>query len=260
MATTANAQPRPATSPPKRNRTLLIILAVIVALVAALVGAELYVRHSVKQCMADQFQSELGSKVAVDLSAKPMLLQVLDKSVPYIEVTSDDSSFGPAQDMHVKARVNDVDLTNAGTTGATVGSSTAEVDWSTAGILATLQAQPFGRLITGVTSDATAGTLQFQILGLAELTVRPQASGGAITVEAVGAELLGLGIPTDLVSGVVDVLTSTLQTFPLGMTADSLTMTDTGLQMTLSGDAYTMPVADPNAAQVDVPSSCALLT
>lgn len=257
MTTTANAQYRPPTSGPKRNMALTIALVVIVALVAALVGAEFYIRHNVKQCMADQFQSELGSQVDVGLSAKPMLLQAIDKKVPYITISSAGSSFGPAQGMDVTARVNDVDLTATDTSGGSIGSSTADIDWSTAGILATIQAQPFGNLVTDVASDAAAGTLQFQVLGLAELTVKPQVDAGAVNVETVGAELLGLGIPTDLVSGIVDVLTSSLQIYPLGMTPDSLTVTDSGLQMSLAGGAYTMPKGD---ASAQAPSSCSLLT
>ncbi|MFC9787399.1 DUF2993 domain-containing protein [Rhodococcus sp. NPDC127528] len=245
------------TTRPKRNLVLTIALVVIVALVALLIGAELYVRHNVKQCMSSQFQSELGSQVDVGLSAKPVLLQAIDKKVPYITITSDDSSFGPAKDMHVNARVNDVDLTATANSSGSIGSSTADIDWSTDGILATIQAQPFGNLVSGVTSDPTAGTLKFQVLGLAELTVKPQANAGTVNVETVGAQVLGLGLPTDLVSGVVDVLTSSLQAYPLGMTAQSLTVTDSGIQMSLAGGAYTMPKADPNAP---VPSGCSLLT
>ena len=172
MASPANTSYRSANSGPKRNRTLLIVLIVIAALVAVLISAELYVRHNVKQCMAQQLESELGSQVDVGSSWKPVLLQAIDKNVPYITVTSDDSSFGPAKDMHVTAKVNDIELTDKG--GGTIGSSTADVDWSTAGILATIQAQPFGQLVSGVTADPTAGTLSFQVIGLAELTVRPQ--------------------------------------------------------------------------------------
>lgn len=68
-----------ANNPRPRNRVLIILLVVIAVLVAALVGGELYVRNQVKTCMADQFQSELGSQVDVGLSWKPVLLQAVDK-------------------------------------------------------------------------------------------------------------------------------------------------------------------------------------
>lgn len=254
MASTANASYRSTNSGPNHNRALLIVLIVIAALVAALIAAELFVRHNTKQCMAEQFESELGSQVDVGLSWKPVLLQAVDKKVPYITITSDDSSFGPAKDMHVTAKINDIKLTE---TGGTIGSSTADVDWSTAGILATIQAQPFGKLVSGVTADPAAGTLSFQVIGLAQLTVRPQVVGGTVDVETVEASVLGLGLPTDLVSGIVDVIGASLQTLPLGMSPTSLTITDGGLQMAMAGGPYTMPEATPEAQAT---GGCSLLS
>lgn len=243
----------------RSTRTLVLtaVLVVVVVLVAGLIGAEAYVRSNIKQCMSSQFESQLGSQVDVGLSAKPVLLQAVDKKVPYITITSNDSSFGPAKDMHVTARVNNVDLTSSATSGGTIGSSTADVQWSAQGIASTIQAQPFGALVTGVTTDPAAGTLTFQLMGnLAQLTVKPTVSAGAVQVQTVGAALLGLGLPTDLVSGVVDILTSSLQTFPLGMTAQTLTVTDTGLNLTLAGGPYTIPAAEPGQQTSD---SCSLL-
>ena len=52
-------------SAPRSNRVLVISLVVIAALVAVLVGGELFVRNRVKTCMADQFESQLGSQVDV---------------------------------------------------------------------------------------------------------------------------------------------------------------------------------------------------
>ncbi|WP_345350330.1 DUF2993 domain-containing protein [Rhodococcus olei] len=256
MATT-HAPSGPASTRSKRSLALTVALVVIVALVAALIGAELYVRHNVKQCMTSQFESQLGSQVDVGLSAKPVLLQAVDKKVPYITITSDDSSFGPAKDMHVSARVNDVDLTTSETSGGTVGSSTADIEWSTQGILSTIQEQPFGALVTNVVADPSAGTLQFQVMGsIAQLTVKPTVVDGAVHVQTVDAAVFGLGLPTDLVSGIVDILTSSLQNFPLGMTAQTLTVSSSGLELTLAGGAYTMPA--PQAGQ-QAPDSCSLL-
>src|SRR6478609_7975534 len=106
MASTTTAPT--ASARPKRSRALIVAIVVIVALVAVLIGGELYVRHNVKQCMADQFESQLGSQVDVGLSAKPVLLQSIDKNVPYITIDSDDTKFGPAQGMQVHAQVNDI--------------------------------------------------------------------------------------------------------------------------------------------------------
>ncbi|WP_092802194.1 LmeA family phospholipid-binding protein [Rhodococcus globerulus] len=252
-----------ANNAPPRNRVLIILLVVIAVLVAALVGGELYVRNQVKSCMADQFQSELGSQVDVGLSWKPVLLQAIDKKVPYITIDSDDSSFGPATGMQVHAKVNDINLQPSDGNSGTIGSSSADVTWSTAGILATLQEQTFGGLVTGVTADSAAGTLAFDVgpAGLAKLTVKPTISNGVVDVQTVGAEILGFGLPTDLVDGIVQTLTDSLQTYPLDMKPTKLTVTDDAIEISLEGGAYAMPVANASAQNASaVPDSCGILT
>ncbi|EHI40606.1 hypothetical protein OPAG_00647 [Rhodococcus opacus PD630] len=248
-------------SAPRSNRVLVISLVVIAALVAVLVGGELFVRNRVKTCMADQFESQLGSQVDVGLSWKPVLLQSVDKNVPYITIDSDDTKFGPAQGMQVHAQVNDIRIENTADSSGTIGSSDADITWSTAGILATLQQQAFGSLISGVTADSSAGTLRFSVgpAGLADLTVKPEIVNGTVKVQTVGAEILGFGLPTDLVDGVVQTLTSSLQTYPLGMQPTSLKVTDDAIEITLEGGAYTMPAAGTQQQQQEQQSSCGLL-
>ncbi len=123
------------------------------------------------------------------MSWKPVLLQAVDKKVPYISIDSDDSSFGPATGMQVHAKVNDINLQPSAGNSGTVGSSSADVTWSTAGILATLQEQTFGGLVSGVTADSSAGTLAFDVgpVGLAKLTVKPTVTNGVVDVQTVGA-------------------------------------------------------------------------
>lgn len=226
-----------------RNRALLISLVVVAALVAALVAGELYARHTIKSCMAQQFKDEIGTQVDVGLSPKPTLLQLIDKKVPYITIDSDDTSFGPAKDMHVHAKVRDIEINESQTSSGTVGSSEADVSWSNDGILTTMQEQVFGGLVSAVRSNETDGTLQFDVgpAGLAELTVKPHLVGDTVQVDTMDASLFGIGIPTDLVDGIVKVISASLQTYPLGMTPKSFKVTDTGLEISLSGGQFTMP-------------------
>ncbi|MEV0948004.1 DUF2993 domain-containing protein [Rhodococcus sp. NPDC049939] len=247
-------------SAPRSNRVLVISLVVIALLAGVLVGGELFVRHNVKTCMADQFESQLGSQVDIGLSWKPVLLQSIDGNIPHLSISSDDTKFGPAEGMQVHAQINDIRVENTPESSGTIGSSEATVNWSTEGILETLQQQTFGSLITGVTADSNAGTLRFDVgpAGLVNLTVKPTVTNGTVDVETVGAEILGLGLPTDLVNGVVETLTSSLQTYPLGMQPTSLQVTDDAIHMTLEGGAYTMPPAD-TAQQQQQQSSCGIL-
>ncbi|HEY5858513.1 MAG TPA: DUF2993 domain-containing protein [Aldersonia sp.] len=248
------------TTRPKRRRLTVIVGVVVLLLVAALVAAEFYVRNDVKDCLSSQFSQEIGSQVDIGLSAKPVLWQALDKQVPYVEIESADSTFGEAQDMTVRARANDIDISDED--AVTIGSSTADVTWTTTGILATVQAQTFGGLVTKVTSSAADGTLTFAIgpEGLAQLVVRPVIDAGLVRVETVNAQVLGFGIPTDLVNGIVEVVANGLQNYPLGMSPQTVTVTDTGIEMSLAGGAYQLPPSSQaQAAGASAPESCSMI-
>ena len=106
----------------KRNRTVTIAVVLVAALVAVLVGAEVYVRNRATACLAQSFESELGTGVDVDLSWKPVLLQMTGKNVPYVEIDSKGSAFGPAQGMEVRARANDIKITDSADSSGTIGS------------------------------------------------------------------------------------------------------------------------------------------
>ncbi|MDH6680429.1 hypothetical protein M2284_004658 [Rhodococcus sp. LBL1] len=257
MSAPVNAPQKPAAPKPKRRKALVISLIVVAALLVALVGGELFVRQRATSCMESQFQSQLGSPVDVGLSWKPILLQMMDKDIPYVTLDSTGSSFGPAQGMQVHARANDIKVTNSPDSSGTIGSSTADATWKTAGILATVQSETMGNLVSSVTPDPSAGTLKFAVgpAGLADLTVRPTVQDGEIKVETVGAEIFGLGLPTALVDGIVQTLTKSLQQYPLGMAPTSLTVTDDAIEVHLEGGQYVMPAPDPNAPQ----SGCSLL-
>ncbi|CAM2983689.1 DUF2993 domain-containing protein [Prescottella defluvii] len=256
MSAPVNAPQMPTAPKRPRRKAVLISLFVVAALVVALVGGELFLRQRATSCMESQFQSQLGSEVDVSLSWKPVLWQMVGKNVPYVKIDSSGSSFGPAQGMQVHARANDIKITDSPDSSGTIGSSSADVTWSTDGILATVQSQSLGNLVSSVTPDSTAGTLKFAVgpAGLADLTVRPTVQNGEVVVETVGAEILGLGLPTALVDGIVQTLTDSLQQYPLGMAPTSLTVTDTAVDLNLEGGQYVMPPQDPNAQ-----SSCSLL-
>lgn len=245
------------TAPRRRSRVPLIAGILVIVLVAGLVVAEFYARNRVENCLQAQFESELGSQIDVGLGLQPVLLSLATNNFSSVDIESADTSFGPAQDLQVQATINDVDLDATETSGGTIGSSSADLTWSTEGILATLQSQGIGGVVSTVTSDPAAGTLNFDIVGgLAQLSVQPLVQGDTVAVETVNASILGLGLPTDLVDSVVSILTDSLQAYPLGMTPQSLEVTDTGIEMSLAGGEYVIPAAQPGQADAQQPISC----
>ncbi|WP_040799008.1 LmeA family phospholipid-binding protein [Nocardia higoensis] len=212
------------------RRTLVIALALVATLlVTALVAAEAYARHRISNCISDQFEQQMGSKIDVGFGPKPLLLTWVDGKVSSVTVDSEGDKFGPAVGMDVHAKFEDLEMADDGS--GTVGSSSAEVTWSDEGIAETL-----GGLVSGVKSSASKDTITLDVLGgLAQLEVRPQVTAGAVDVQTMSAQLLGFGLPTDLVSGIVDVFTQSLQSYPMGLQATGIEVTDDGIDVTLAG-------------------------
>ncbi|MGY4100935.1 LmeA family phospholipid-binding protein [Nocardia sp. R16R-3T] len=228
------------------NRRALVIALVVVAILLAtvLVGGEAYARHQVSRCISTQFEKDMGSKIDVSFGAKPMLITWIDGKVDQVKVDSADSKFGPAVGMVVHARFNDVEVDNG--SGGTIGSSSADVTWGNDGIRETL-----GGLVSGVSSSSSSGVLTLDVLGgFAQLQVKPQVKDGTVQVETMSAELLGMGIPKDLVSGIVEVFTQSLQSYPLGMKATEVKVTDNGIAVKLAGGRTELPAAQNNSSSV----------
>lgn len=254
---TGGAQVPPGTPPPpaspvggqggptggKRSRkTLFMIIGIVAALiiVGGLAGGEAYARKTIENCIASQFEQQMGSKIDVSFGAKPMLLTMIDNKVGSVTVDSDDTKFGPAVGMVVHATFNDIEVKDQGKQGGTIGSSSADVTWSNDGIVKTL-----GGLVSSATSDPKSGTLSFAVLaGLAELQVKPKIVGNKVEVETMSASLLGFGLPTDLVSGIVELMTESLQTYPMGLQPTAVEVTKDGLHITLKGGPSTLEAVD----------------
>ncbi|MEU2255525.1 DUF2993 domain-containing protein [Nocardia xishanensis] len=234
---------KPSTALNVSRRTLVIALVVVATLlVTILVGGEAYARHVVSRCISSQFEKEMGSQIDVGFGAKPMLITWLDGKVSSVTVDSKDNKFGPAVGMVVHAKFNDLEGVN-NTQGGSVGSSSANVTWSNEGIEETL-----GGMVSGVRSSSSTGMITLDVLGgLAQLQVHPEVRNGVVEVQTKSAELLGIGLPTDLVEGIVDLMTQSLQSYPMGLKATEIKVTDNGVAVQLAGGHTQLPAADNNA-------------
>jgi hypothetical protein len=214
------------------RRTLVIALVVVVTLlVGMLVGGEVYARHTVSRCISTQFEKEMGSKIDVGFGWKPLLITWVDGKVSEVTIDSNDTKFGPAVGMVVHARFNDVEVKDSGRNGGTIGSSSADITWDNEGIRQTLAGT-----VSGVHSSASSGMLTLDVLGgIAQLQLHPTVQNGKVQVETESAQLLGVGLPTDLVQGIVDLFSQSLQSYPLGLQPTDIKVTDNGIAVKLSG-------------------------
>lgn len=231
---------------PRRGRAgrivLIVGLVIVLAIAGTAAGLETWARQHYSNCIAAQLHKELGSKVSVHFGWKPLLLTNFDHRVGSLTVDSDDAQFGPAVGMKVHTTLHNIDLKGS---GATVGSSDADAVWSDDGI-----GQSLNGLVSGVQSDPGTGTLDVKVLGgLADLKLQPHIVGNQIQVDTVNADVLGFGIPTDLVSGIVKTMSAGLQSYPLDMHPTQLTVTGSGIDVKLAGGTVALQ-GDPNANNV----------
>jgi hypothetical protein len=128
--------------------------------------------------------------------------------------------------------------------GSSVGSSNADVTWSNSGISQTLQG-----LVSDVQSDPDTGQLTMKVLGgFGAMQLTPRIQDGKVDIDVAQAQFLGIGVPDDLAQGVVDLMTESLQTYPMGLQPTDLRVTADGIQVDLQGGPTELPAAEGNAS------------
>ncbi|WP_182357942.1 LmeA family phospholipid-binding protein [Tomitella gaofuii] len=231
----------PSRTPRRRRHTALFVtIGLVVALVAVVVGGEFYARDRVGNCVATALEQQVDGDVDVSLGATPLLLTAITGTVSSISINSDGINLaGPGEaamrGLQLRSTIHDIRLPEGDGTGS-VGSSEATVTWGNDDMLASLQTLPFGMLITGVTSDPAAGTIDVAVAGgLGRISLTPRISGNVVTMEASDITAFGIGLPTGGAQQIIDLLTRNLADYPLEMAPQSVDVTGKGLQVRLTG-------------------------
>ncbi len=247
--------PPPADSPEKHergffsNRTSLLLILLIVALVvvAVPIGAELYARHAASTKVASAVQCEVQDSATVSFSpAPPVLWQYLTKDYSDISVQTSGNQVRQAKGMKVNLDIRDIKLTNANNSQGTIGSLSGTVTWSTDGIKQSIQtAVPvLGKFVSGdVTTNPGDGTVSLKGT-FASATVKPQIVNNGLSLHVVSLTALGSTMSTATVQKDLDDLTSkATQNYPLGIHADSVKVTSSGVEGAFSTSNATIPAS-----------------
>jgi hypothetical protein len=253
---TGLAQPRqgPPDQPPSSGRRLgfrrdrlpivLVIVVVLVLGVTAVLGGELYVRYRANAVMTKVFECEVRDGASVSFGTRPLLLQAMTGTYSDISIETAGNQIRQAKGMKVDLQIDDLRLQNTGNSRGTLGSLDADITWSNAGIKQSLQdAIPiFGGMVTGVTTNPSDDTIELQA-GFGSMTLRPQVADGGLALKIVKLTGLILTPPREAMQPVLDAFTSSLtKNLPMGIHADSVQVTETGVTSRFSTRDATIPL------------------
>ncbi len=230
--------PEPDEGKPSRLRFLrdplsaVLALVIVVALVlAGLLGAELYVRHRADTIVARAVSCVVQDQASVSFGVRPFLLQHFTHQYSNISVETAGNQIREAKGMKLNLLLDDIQLNKTADSAGTMGALDATITWSSDGIKQTVQdAIPFlGGLVSGVATRPSDGTIEIKG-AVGTVTAKPQVSDGGLTLQVVELTGLGFSLPKETVQPALDAFTSTLtKNLPMGIHADSVQVTDTGV-------------------------------
>jgi len=231
------------------NRTSLLLILLIVGLVAMAlpIGAELYARHLASTKVANAVQCEVQDSAQVSFAEfPPVIWQYLTKDYPDISVRTSGKQIRSAQGMGIALDIRNIKLSTGNNSKGTIGSINGTITWSAEGIKRSIQdAIPvLGKFVTGnVTTDPASGTVSLKGI-FDSATVKPQIVDNGLSLHVVSLSALGSDITTTKVQQDLDSLTSkATQNYPLGIHADSVKVTDSGVEATFSSSNATIPAS-----------------
>ncbi|MGB6206230.1 DUF2993 domain-containing protein [Mycobacterium sp.] len=219
----------------------------VLLVLAAAIGAELYTRHLASSKVANAVQCEIQDSATVSFSpAPPVLWQYLTGNYSDISVQTAGNQVRSAKGMKVNLDIRNIKLSNSNNSQGTIGSINGTITWSSDGIKQSIQdAIPvLGKFVTGdVSTNPGDGTVSLKGT-LDSATVKPQIVNNGLSLQVVSLSALGSKMSTTSVQKHLDDLTSkATQNYPLGIHADSVKVTSTGIEATFSTSNATIPAS-----------------
>ena len=225
--------------------SIALVLVIVVALVmAGLLAGELYARSRADSVVARVVECVVQDDASVSFGAlPPFLMQHVSGHYTNIHIQTAGNQVREAQGMKVDLNIDDVRLEDTANSSGSVGSLIANISWSSEGIKETVQsAIPlFGGVVTGVSTNPSDETIELQG-PLGSVTAKPEVVDNGLALEVVNVTGLGFTLPRETVQPALDVFTSQLtKNYPMGIKADSVQVTDTGVVSQFSTQNASIP-------------------
>ncbi|MBI3224316.1 MAG: DUF2993 domain-containing protein [Mycolicibacterium cosmeticum] len=251
---------RPTAAPPpapakKRNTQTIVLVAVIVValLVGSLAGAELYARYKAAALLSNITDCLVKDGADVSFSVSPPFLwQYLSGDYTNISVATDGNQVQEAKGMTADVTLSKIALKDSGDSKGTIGSLDATLSWTSDGIKETVaQNLPVvGNLVTDVHTDTAAGTLVLEASGGTTVTAQPVVADGNLNLNV--TDVTGPFAKDTVQSALNDLTTKLNDNYPLGIKADSVQVTSTGVVGKFSSQNAAIPSGESNSCFADL--------
>lgn len=243
------------TSPLGRIRNLFrdplsIVLAVVivVALVAAgVLAAELYARSRADDVVASATECVVQDNATVSFGASPFLLQHLTGHYGNISIETAGNQIREAKGMKAQINIDDVRLQSNGDSKGTIGALNATITWTADGIKQTVQDSipVVGGFVSGVKTNPSDGTIELEAALGSSIVTKPTVQDGGLALQVVNLSGLGFTLPRETVQPALDAFSAQLtKNYPLGIKADDVRVTDTGVTARFSTRNATIPAGE----------------
>jgi hypothetical protein len=224
---------------------LLVLIIVVSLLVAGLIGAELYVRNNANNKVAQAVACVVKDKATAKFGVAPLVLwQVITQHYTNISVETAGNQIRDAKGMKLKLTIDNVQLNSTPNSKGTIGALNADITWTSEGIKESVQnAIPIlGPFVTNtVTTSPADGTIELKGM-LNDIKAKPVVSGNGLQLQIINFNTLGFTLPKETVQSTLDdYFSNVTKNFPLGIHADSVQVTSTGVQSHFSTQNATIP-------------------
>ncbi len=227
--------------------SIVLVVVIVVALIAAgLIGAELYARSRADDVVAAATECVVQDDVTVSFGASPFLIQHMTGHYSNISIETAGNQIRDAKGMKAQINIDDVRLQSNGDSKGTIGALDATISWTAEGIKQTVQnAIPvLGSFITDVKTNPSDGTIELEA-ALGSITTKPTVADGGIALQMVNLNGLGFTLPREMVQPALDTFSATLtKGYPLGVKADDVTVSDTGVTAHFSTKDASIPAGN----------------
>jgi uncharacterized membrane protein len=236
---------------------LLVLIIVFSLVIAGLIGAELYVRHEANNKVASATACVVKDQATASFGVTPLVLwQVATDHYTNISIETAGNQIRDAKGMKLKLNIQDVKIENKPDSKGTIGALDATITWTAQGIKESVQnAIPIlGEFVTSsVVTHPKDNTVELKGM-LNDIVAKPVVTpNGGIELQIVSFNTLGFSLPKESVQSTLNDYTSSLtKNYPLGVHADSIEVTDSGVVARFSTRNATIPTGNTDPCLSDL--------